>query len=339
MNMRLELGLVKVAVFVCIAVGCVGLIVCKHLDRPGVLIPPSLLILFATSWVLVPILWWRMRYLEKLAKCLQTAEANRVARAQAEENARRDQKEAEAQHKRHQQRISHALTQLVSDTHGTIEILPSVIAQAEAALDNAEFEFGEGAFVPFWDAVEKAVASLDSYDNGIKTITSNAQRIPEEIKKLDNHPRIDLSTLAWPEATPTIMRMRQIVRQAQKNIDFTTVYQQRRTNGILVAGFANLGSAIEDMGTRIQGSINVLTQTVDSSMSAIAEQSAEFHRESLTAMEAQREQQVSDAEAQREQSASDSKAHREHERKVEEMTDNIQRRKTPFWKHWRDGKY
>ena len=126
--------------------------------------------------------------------------------------------------------------------------------------------------------------------------------------------------------------MRSIVRQAQKDFHFATIFEQRRTNGILVAGFANLGSAIEDMGSRIDGSIKTLTQTLESSMSAITDQNAEFHQESLAATEALKEQQASDAQAGREQSASNTEAE-------QEMLNNIQRRRLPLDKEYRDGQY
>lgn len=266
--------------------------------------------------------------LEKISKRESHADEQERIRKQyeAEQESIRKKRESEQEHlrKQHaaeQDRIKKTLIQLQTRKQEAIEILPSAISEAEAALDLATFEFDEGAFVPFWDAVEKAVSSLKSYDDGIRTIASTSTGIPDVLKKLDSPPRINESELIWPDASPTIKRMHQIVRQAQKNIDFTTIYLQRRTNGILVAGFANLGSAIEDMGSRIEGSINTLKQTLESTMYVMSTQNAEFHQESLAAMEAQTEQAATNAEAQK------------------EMLNNIQRRRMPITKEFRDGQY
>jgi len=241
-------------------------------------------------------------------------ESNRVAQehAEAERKKRREDE---------QKCIRRELNTLVSNTNATVEMLPTSVSCAEAWLDKAEEEFAEGAYVPFWDAVEKAVRNLAAYDAAIQIITSNSRRIPEEIKKLNRPPNIDLSNIVWPDAVPTIKRMNQIVRQAQKNKDFTTIFLQIRTNQILDAGFANLGSAISDMGSRIQGSISTLTQSVDFGMTAI------------------REQQASIAEKATEQRNNIAAAQHERDNTQTEMLDNIQRRRKPLPEKYRDGQY
>jgi hypothetical protein len=271
------------------------------------------------------------------------AKAKRLAQEQSELKARQDRELAEQKtirdqadakrrlekHQAEQEHIRNTLVKLEADKCEAVEILPSSISKAEAALDLAVFEFSEGAFNPFWDAIEKTITCLVSYEKGIQTIDATSKRIPEELGKLDSPPPYFVSPkISLPKADKAIARMRQIVRKADKNIDFATIYQQRRTNGILVAGFANLGTAIADMGSRIQGSVDGLTQTLNSSIAAMSKQDAEYYKESISSMEAMREQLVSDAEARR-----------EHEAKDEEMQDNMQRRRMPINKDFSDGKY
>lgn len=283
--------------------------------------------------------WYQIRWKAKIK-----AEKDRIAQEQSEQKAKldhelaeqkaiRDQADAkkrlEQKHQAEQEHIRNTLVKLEADKCEAVEILPSSISQAEAALDLAVFEFSEGAFNPFWDAIEKTITCLVSYEKGIQTIDATSKRIPEELGKLDSPPPYFVSPkISLPKADKAIARMRQIVRKADKNIDFATIYQQRRTNGILVAGFANLGTAIADMGSRIQGSVDGLTQTLNSSIAAMSKQDAEYYKESITSMEAMREQLVSDAEARR-----------EHEAKDEEMQDNMQRRRMPINKDFSDGKY
>jgi len=257
----------------------------------------------------------------------------KVDRELSEQKAIRDQAEAktrfEQKHQVEQERIRNTLLELESAKCKAIEVLPTAISQAEAALDLAVFEFSEGAFNPFWDAVENAITNLVSYDNGIRTIASTSKRIPEELGQLDSPPPYNISPkISLPKAEKTINRMRQIVRNADKNIDFATIFLQRRTNGILVAGFANLGTAISDMGSRIQGSIDGLALTIDASIAKMSKHNDDYYQASLSSMEAIREQLVSDSEASR-----------EHEAKDEEMQNNMQRRKMPIDKDFRDGQY
>jgi hypothetical protein len=57
--------------------------------------------------------------------------------------------------------------------------------------------------------------------------------------------------------------MKSIVRKTQSNFQFATIYEQRKTNQILVAGFTNLAQALEYMTQRISGSIGDLANSVD----------------------------------------------------------------------------
>lgn len=57
-------------------------------------------------------------------------------------------------------------------------------------------------------------------------------------------------------------RLRSIVGKAQRNFQFATIYEQRRTNQLLVAGFENLAQALDGIGFHIQSSIEALNSTM-----------------------------------------------------------------------------
>ena len=57
-------------------------------------------------------------------------------------------------------------------------------------------------------------------------------------------------------ATATAERMQAIVRKAQRNFQFATIYEQRKTNQILVAGFTTLAQALNQMTGQITASIS-----------------------------------------------------------------------------------
>jgi methyl-accepting chemotaxis protein len=58
-------------------------------------------------------------------------------------------------------------------------------------------------------------------------------------------------------------RLQRIVRKAQRNFEFATIYEQRKTNEILIAGFATLGEAIYGLGSRLEQSIGMLCERID----------------------------------------------------------------------------
>jgi methyl-accepting chemotaxis protein len=56
--------------------------------------------------------------------------------------------------------------------------------------------------------------------------------------------------------------MKAMVRKAQCDFQFAIIYEQRKTNKILIAGFTNLAQALEGMGDRISASIDSLSGLV-----------------------------------------------------------------------------
>ncbi|MFH0908382.1 MAG: hypothetical protein V1929_06445 [bacterium] len=272
---------------------------------------------------------------------VQHRSAKKKATQEAEDNRRKAEQEAEAarrkaEYDRNQELIRGRLTTLSTSATSALDCIPDSITSANRALDKAEEEYAEGVFAPFWDAVEKALRYLTQYDVSVRVITESTTHFAETSKTLDSRPPTFIPERATiPDATATVERLRVIVRRAQKIPDFAKIYEMRRTNSLLVAGFANLGSAIDNMGFRIHDSINGLAQTLDSAMSSMSQQNADYYRESLSAIETMREQLATADEV----ATTDSKAEREHEGKVEEMLDNIQRRKRPYIEKYRDGQY
>ena len=201
----------------------------------------------------------------------------------------------------------------------TFEALPNNLLDAESILDQAEQDFKEEAFAPFWDSIEQATLRLGRFDGGVALISHNLKRYGELSKVYEGKPpRFPIvldSVKGMVAGNTTADRMKAIVRQAQRNFPFASIYEQRRTNQILIAGFTNLGQALDGMGRRISESIDGLSAQVsemstslNASMSSLGEQMAAVNQSTI-----QKET--------KEQS-------KRHER-VLEMLDNIQRRRMP----------
>lgn len=208
------------------------------------------------------------------------------------------------------------LVDLSTSSFALFEAMPKHLMNAEELLDQAELDFDEGAFEPFWDSIEQCALRLGHLDDGVRTITSNSQLHTEVARHYEEtvspFPIVLESVKGMVAANVTADRMKGIVRKAQRNFQFTTIFQQRKTNQLLIAGFNNLAQALDGMGRRIESSINDLaaeissmSSNLDGSLQNLNQTFSSLHESSLTDRAKQHSQTL-------------------------EMLDNIQRRRKPI---------
>ncbi len=201
---------------------------------------------------------------------------------QAERARRRAEEEAQRQRHEYEQQECHR--QMITVGEQSVSILkaiPSNLKSADQHLTQAEADFAEGAFSPFWDSIEKAVTCIGGFDEGIRRIKDNSLRYTQLIVKYEDtppefpFPRKNVEKLSV--AKKTAERMSKIVRKAQRNFQFATIYEQRKTNQLLVAGFTSLGQALNEMTNEIVSSIDDLAGTMDSMTSTLNESMQRIH--------------------------------------------------------------
>lgn len=258
---------------------------------------------------------------------------------QANDESRREEE------RRRRQQIQTNCRSLVKQACDTAEnafsAIPTHLLQAEELLTRSEREFDERAFSPFWEVIEGAVRQLASVDSNLKLIDRNSRTYADAAKQIEGtYPAFPVdpelaSQLA--AASHTGEHLRAVVRRAQKDFQFATIFEQRKTTEVLIAGFNTLGEAIYGLG-----------DTISSSLSAVQDSVRAMHGE----LETQRRQQAELAEAQSRQmaqiarSAAEDRTHAaeaftraestrtEQARKQLAMLDNIQRGHRPEW--WED---
>jgi hypothetical protein len=251
----------------------------------------------------------------------------KAKRRQAAEAARKAAEVAQLQsHQAMQQSYRGALLHLCEESIALFESMPKHLRSAEQYLDQAEVDFADSAFAPFWDSIEHAAKALGRFDESIHHIKDNASRYTELLRQYEGTPppfslaRQSVAKLGV--GTTTAERMKNLVRTAQRNFQFSTIYEQRRTNKILVAGFTNLAQALEQMTWQITtsiddlaGSVDVMTSTLNKSMHAIHARMG-----NMAAMASQHHDAI----------MKESSERATREKKVLEMLDNIQRGRRPF---------
>ncbi len=258
---------------------------------------------------------------------MKAAEAARRAKLEAEAAELRAAREAERlRHRQEQDAYRKKMLLLGEQSLGIFESIPKQLQTAELQLDQAEIDFSEGVFAPFWDSVESAANSLGRFDEGIRSIGTNSAQYTGLIKQYELEPPgfpLSAQTVAKLSAgSATAERMKAIVRNAQRDFHFATIYEQRKTNQLLVAGFTSLGQALEQMTWRIAASIGDLAGSIDS-MGSMLNDSVQAVDSRLLEMETTTVQH-------REALAIQDSERTEREEKAIEMLDNIQRRRKPY---------
>ena len=173
------------------------------------------------------------------------------------------------------------MIRLSDNSLALFEEIPNHLITAEECLKQAEREFLEGAFAPFWDAIEKTVNELGWVYKCVENIRHNLSQYTDVIKKYEDvPPQFPLARKSIEKISignSTAERMKEIVRNAQRNFQFATIYEQRKTNQILVAGFTNLAQALDQMTWQIANSIDNLVGSVDSMTSTLNESTNAIH--------------------------------------------------------------
>jgi len=162
---------------------------------------------------------------------------------------------------------------LQSETHKAYLDISNHVVTADQHLTAAEKEFEAGAFAPFWDEIERAANELAAYKNEVEHLRRSVDVYKNEATDLERlsvpAPPLDLSGRQLPDARPAAARFMATVRKAQTNFQFAVIYEQRKTNQLLHAGFGNLGAAIYALGDSINASLDNLSKTLQTQNKSI----------------------------------------------------------------------
>jgi hypothetical protein len=207
---------------------------------------------------------WRMKENQKLRAQEEKEQAERDRQKRVAETAVLERAASE-------RRDRDYLSSQLSNTHDTViqlkQSMPALLQSAASNLRLADQEFQRGAFSPFWAAIEEATMRLGELSESLQKFEVLVERHKQLSDKLvANH---NQSASAFPvrirdlraadEARAVSQQMDLIVSKAQTNYQFASIYEQRRTSAILIAGFQSLGSAISGMTNRITSQLQQIT--------------------------------------------------------------------------------
>lgn len=170
-----------------------------------------------------------------------------------------------------------SLTSSLARTYETSQTLvaelPRHLKKASALLQQADTEYRDNAFAPFWDAVENAARQLAAFNDKAKQLTQNAAAYYRGLEgRRHTFPTFPIKNRTIPDATSVVNDLRRVVRMGQTNFQFANIWEHRRTREVLIAGFRTLGEAVNNLGATIEYSISDLQRSVSSDMAKLVEQ-------------------------------------------------------------------
>jgi hypothetical protein len=209
----------------------------------------------------------------RVARRLESRQAERARRDAEKALVRRNQDES-------QQKLRVELKRYGNEALAAYSRIPAKLLTAEESLDRAEQEFAEVAFSPFWEAIEATLHKLAEVEGGIERLAQLADSHADTASYCDASPEafpIDVKAVSRLDAIGrTEQRMRSVVRAAQKDFQFATIFEQRRTTHVLIDGFRNLGHALDGLGDRLASSIDSLSEQVRHLESGLQERHADM---------------------------------------------------------------
>jgi hypothetical protein len=186
-------------------------------------------------------------------------------RKQEDEVTREKQEKAQRQREREQreqkeQEINYKeITKICEHTIYIFGSMPIHLEYAMKNLDSAEHNLSHGYILPFWECIEQSTKSLGLYAEEANLINNDFSEFTKLKKRykdiLPQFPLTHNSIEKLSIGTTIANRMESLVRVAKCNYYFASIYEQRRTNDILIAGFTSLAQALDQMANKISASI------------------------------------------------------------------------------------
>lgn len=208
-----------------------------------------------------------------------------------------------------------SLNYMQGHSQSIVQMLEALLITTDNWLETAEREFEERAFAPFWNAAEQAADLLGTYYAQIRKLKDLVADHERRRACLSNEvAALSIPDSCIPDARPAATRLSQLGRRAQKDFQFATIYEQRKTNTLLHSGFGTLAAGLERMQYAITDALDDLSLTLGTKLDDLL---------AVTTSQAEVFNEFSDA---------TSKHFKDSDRetkKQSEMLDNIQRGKKP----------
>ncbi|OUS97353.1 hypothetical protein CA951_03125 [Rhodococcus sp. NCIMB 12038] len=208
--------------------------------------------------------------------------SKKVEDAADAEQRQRDEKErqeraAREQDASRQQQLKNSIENANATALRMLNSLPDDLANAVAALERADVDWKERVYNPFWNSVEECACHLDAYKKAVQEIDSCADRYKDAARDYNGQvPPFAVSSISLESLQSYAAisdAMAKYTRRAQGDRDFAQIFEMWRGNAIMERGFANLQTAVRQVGAQISSQISALSSSIDGIAGSIDNQS------------------------------------------------------------------
>lgn len=213
--------------------------------------------IFLWSVVAAPPAALLLRYLVSQKRKRQVLRWRAESHAQAVRERGEQHKSEVGRKEKEAQALTQQLRELLKESLDTQAKLAASLASAVRAVEEAEREYAESAFDPYWTAVEEAAEGLAAYDQGVRRLSRGAREYYERLEgRRHNFPAFPFRAETLPDPAPVVAEFRRVVRLGQANFEFASIWEHRLTRHI--TGFRNLGDAVKNLGGALERSFSSL---------------------------------------------------------------------------------
>ena len=160
---------------------------------------------------------------------------------------------------REAQALTEKVTNLERAYRETLRGLDTTLDQASNFLRNAAAEFEEEAYAPFWDNIEGAAVALARFNRLVVRLSQITREYDVSLAgRVHNFSALARIAEVVPDPSTALRELARLVRLGQRNFQFATIWEHRRTREVLIEGFETLGDAVNNLGYSIDSSLSDL---------------------------------------------------------------------------------
>lgn len=183
-----------------------------------------------------------------------------------------DMKSTEENHANEAGRTTSDLVGLLSSNSTLQTKMAEHLDEAVARLTQAQREFEQNAYAPFWDLVENAAICLNRYRKCASNASGLAANYYKKLKGREHTFPLFPQAENFPDPTSTLEMFHKVVRLGQTNFQFANIWEHRRTRAAIIEGFKTLGEAIDNLGSTVEREMSSLRDTLHSDLAKIVEE-------------------------------------------------------------------
>ncbi|MDE0085046.1 MAG: hypothetical protein OXU23_04990, partial [Candidatus Poribacteria bacterium] len=170
---------------------------------------------------------------------------------------------------RKQARLYESIRRIVNTANQRIQKMRENLKAATKALNRAENHFNHTAYSPFWDEIEIAASELGRFS---KNLAAQSSCLEDYLRMVPRYHGVAPNFPGTGQALPRLHKegrslanrmSSDLVYEAQRNFEFSNIYEHRKTRKTLIAGFKNLAGILRGVGNQISNHIEELNTTVE----------------------------------------------------------------------------